>query len=200
MPNTASASVLPCTWAMPQSSRVIVTACASRCQACKVCRGRRRCVNKAGGERQRERDGTAGKRQGLLHGRPGFAVRSGPKSRGMTSTRCRALAGNPRAPPIARRQPYRFDHLVTPGSRAWQRAGSRAVVAPNRRRPATCPSRGVAGLHAAADPVGCADQREGLAAHWSLGQAKSTSAPPPTVRRIFFRSSTVVPSFSSVTL
>src|SRR6185312_8175836 len=32
MPNTASASVLPCTWAMPQSSRVIVTACAWRSQ------------------------------------------------------------------------------------------------------------------------------------------------------------------------
>src|SRR5690606_39124232 len=28
MPNTASASVLPCTWAMPQSSRVMVACCA----------------------------------------------------------------------------------------------------------------------------------------------------------------------------
>src|SRR6476659_6609118 len=32
MPKTASASVLPCTCAMPQSSRVIVTALVSRCQ------------------------------------------------------------------------------------------------------------------------------------------------------------------------
>src|SRR6476619_1879917 len=32
MPKTASASVVPCTCAMPQSSRVIVTALASRCQ------------------------------------------------------------------------------------------------------------------------------------------------------------------------